>query len=99
MRPLEKLLAAYGPADWRSPVGCPHCRGTGYQGRIGIYEFVVATPEFQQGINQRLSTSEQVAIARQAGYRNLREDGLIKAWRGLTSLDEVLRVTGLGSGD
>ena len=99
MQPLEKLLAAYGQADWRSPVGCPHCRGTGYQGRIGIYEFVVATPEFQQGINQRLSASDLVAIARQAGYRNLREDGLIKAWRGLTSLDEVLRVTGLGNSD
>ncbi|MEE4236494.1 MAG: ATPase, T2SS/T4P/T4SS family [Anderseniella sp.] len=98
MRPLESLLATYGPADWRSPLGCPQCRGTGYQGRIGIYEFVVATPEFQQGISQGLSASDLVAISRRAGYRSLREDGLIKAWRGLTSVDEVLRVTGLGSG-
>ena len=42
--------------------------------------------------------TEMLKIAQQQGYRNLREDGLIKAWRGLTSTDEVLRVTGLSEG-
>ena len=49
-------------------------------------------------IMQRLPAYEVIALARAGGYRNLREDGLVKAWRGQTSVDEVLRVTGL-SGD
>jgi general secretion pathway protein E len=44
---------------------------------------------------QRLPAHELTAIARTEGYRNLREDGMIKAWRGETGIDEVLRVTGL----
>ncbi len=66
---------------------------------MGIYEFVVATPDLQQGISQRLPESELLEIARRAGYRSLREDGLLKAWGGHTSIDEVLRVTGLGRTD
>ena len=42
--------------------------------------------------------TEMLKIARLQGYRNLREDGLIKAWRGYTCIDEVLRVTGLSEG-
>jgi general secretion pathway protein E len=41
-----------------------------------------------------VSTAQLIELARSHGYRNLREDGLIKAWRGTTSVDEVLRVTG-----
>lgn len=99
LKPLEALLVGRGPANWRQPGGCPQCRGTGYQGRIGIYEFVVAGPELQQGISHRLPEGELLKIARHAGYRSLREDGLIKAWGGYTSVDEVLRVTGLGRTD
>lgn len=99
LQPLQAVLAGHGPADWREPRGCPQCRGTGYQGRMGIYEFVVATPDLQQGISQRLPESELLEIARRAGYRSLREDGLLKAWGGHTSIDEVLRVTGLGRTD
>ncbi len=81
-------------ALWREAVGCPQCKGTGYQGRLGIYEFVEVTPVLQTAIMQRAPAAEMTALARQQGFRNLREDGLVKAWRGLTSIDEILRVTG-----
>jgi general secretion pathway protein E len=80
--------------NWRTACGCPACHQTGYRGRLGIYEFVDVSPAMQAAIMRRLPSHEMTAIARAEGYRNLREDGLIKAWRGATSLDEVLRVTG-----
>jgi len=56
------------------------------------------TPQIQEVIMRQEPATEMLKIAQQQGYRNLREDGLIKAWRGLTSTDEVLRVTGLSEG-
>ena len=85
--------------NWRAPRGCPHCRGSGYRGRVGIYELVEVGTAIQNAVMQRATAAEMVDIARQEGYRSLREDGLIKAWRGLTSIDEVLRVTGIGEGE
>jgi len=82
-------------SGWRVAKGCPACRGSGYRGRLGIYEFLEVTPRIQEAIMRQEPISEMLKIAQQQGYRNLREDGLIKAWRGLTSTDEVLRVTGL----
>jgi general secretion pathway protein E len=87
------------PAAWRIPKGCPHCRGSGYRGRIGIYELVEVTTAIQDAVMRRATAAEMVEIARGDGYRSLREDGLIKVWRGLTSVDEVLRVTGAGEGE
>ena len=87
-----------GPSRWRVASGCPECRGSGYRGRLGIYEFIEVTPQIQEAIMRQEPATEMLKIARQQGYRNLREDGLIKAWRGLTSTDEVLRVTGLSEG-
>jgi len=86
-------LLATAP-NWRVACGCPVCHQSGYRGRLGIYEFVEVSSEMQSAIMRRLPSHEMTAIARAEGYRNLREDGMIKAWRGETSLDEVLRVTG-----
>lgn len=83
-----------GEPDFRTAKGCAQCQGTGYRGRIGIYEFVNVTLELQEAILRRVSTAQLIDLARSHGYRNLREDGLIKAWHGQTSVDEVLRVTG-----
>jgi len=87
-----------GTPQWKVATGCPACRGSGYKGRLGIYEFLEVTPKIQEAIMRRAPLSEMLQVAQQQGYRNLREDGLIKAWRGLTSIDEVLRVTGLSEG-
>ncbi len=83
------------PARWRIAHGCTQCRGSGYRGRLGIFEFLEVTTQIQEAIMRREQATEMLKIAQQQGYRNLRDDGLIKAWRGLTSTDEVLRVTGL----
>jgi general secretion pathway protein E len=84
-----------GEARWRVAKGCPDCRGSGYRGRLGIYEFLEVTPQIQEAVMRQAPLAELLEIAQQQGFRNLREDGFIKAWRGLTSIDEVLRVTGL----
>lgn len=84
-----------GQPRWRAARGCSECRGSGYRGRLGVFEFLEVTPEIQDSIMRQEPASEMLKIAQQQGYRNLREDGLIKAWRGFTSTDEVLRVTGL----
>jgi general secretion pathway protein E len=83
------------PAQWKTAKGCPQCRGSGYRGRLGIFEFLEVTPNIQDAIMRQLPAGELLLIAKAQGYRSLREDGLIKARRGLTATDEVLRVTGL----
>ncbi len=73
--------------------GCSRCHGTGYSGRVGIHEWVDVGPEMAHLI----AHTPTVTTLRQAlpsHFRTLREDGLIKAWNGETSLDEVFRVTG-----
>lgn len=103
MEPLEdigKITEALLPeawkrekSNWRRPVGCPKCQGTGYAGREGIYEMVGVTAEMQHLILNGGSPDEMRKAAKQEGCRSLREDGLLKAWKGITSLEEVLRVT------
>ncbi|PZP27291.1 MAG: type II secretion system protein [Roseateles depolymerans] len=80
--------------NWRVAGGCEHCQHTGYRGRLGIYEMVDVSPDIQTAIMQRQPAHHLAALARAQGYRTLREDGLVKAWQGLTSVEEVLRVTG-----
>jgi general secretion pathway protein E len=96
----ERLFAraphlADGSAQWRAAKGCPKCRGSGYRGRLGIFEFLEVTPQIQESVMRHDPAAKLLAIAQSQGWRSLREDGLLKAWRGLTSIDEVLRVTGL----
>lgn len=81
--------------QWREPVGCPHCQGTGYRGRIGIYELIPVDEEIQQAVVTGATHLQLKDMARRRGHRFLREDGLLKAWQGITSIDEVLRVTAL----
>jgi general secretion pathway protein E len=98
---VTRLQAAFptlmsGVPAWHVAVGCNACHGTGYRGRVGIYEFLEVSPAVQAAVMAHATTTELVEAARQEGYRSLRDDGLIKAWHGLTSVEEVLRVTGLG---
>lgn len=72
-------------------VGCERCGGTGYRGRMGIYELMVVDEEIQEMILRRVSTAEISRAAERAGMVRLREDGMLKAARGMTSLEEVLR--------
>lgn len=74
--------------------GCSNCNNTGYKGRIGIYEMVSVNSELQEAIVASKNSTELWTVAKSAGARTLREDGMLKAARGITSIDEVLRVTG-----
>lgn len=89
---LPDYLADTAP-NWLEPVGCKQCQGSGFAGRVGIHELVPVTPELQHVIAQGGSTAELHQIAVQQGFKSLREDGFIKAYQGITSIEEVLRVT------
>ena len=72
--------------------GCPACGGTGFSGRIGIYEIYKPTNAIKKLINDRASEADMRMAARQAGLVPLREDAVAKIKAGITSPDEVLRV-------
>jgi general secretion pathway protein E len=83
-----------GPPRWRRAVGCRECFGSGFRGRLGLYEMVSVSAEIHDAILRHASAQEMREMARRQGMRTLREDGIGKAWRAETSLDEVFRVTG-----
>ena len=73
--------------------GCDDCRGTGYVGRMGIYELLVIDDIFRDMINKDSSVSNMRRIFRESGQPCLFDDGIKKMERGLTTIEEVLRVT------
>ncbi|MBW8846300.1 MAG: type II secretion system ATPase GspE [Burkholderiales bacterium] len=75
------------------PVGCDACGQTGYKGRTGVYELMVANDEVRGLIHNRAAESQLQAAAETAGLRSMREDGDRLIQSGVTSLEEVLRVT------
>jgi len=74
------------------PVGCDNCNG-GYKGRVGIYEVVKITPALQRLIMEEGNSIDIALQARKDGFNDLRLSGLVKAMHGITSLEEVNRVT------
>jgi type IV pilus assembly protein PilB len=74
--------------------GCMRCGGTGYRGRVGIYEVMTLSDEIRALILRKASGDEIAAAATRAGLRRMREDGLEKVRQGVTSLPEVLRALG-----
>jgi type IV pilus assembly protein PilB len=92
-------LRANGFPSWLDveayePVGCGRCNGTGYKGRLGLYEVMVMTEEIRGLAVERASAEKITEVAVRDGMRRLREDGLHKVMLGRTSLAEVARVTG-----
>ena len=80
-----------GYYEFQEAIGCERCSGTGYRGRIGIYEMMVVTDEVREIVLKRASSEEVRRAAEEGGMIPLREDGLIKAARGITTIEEVLR--------
>ncbi|MDP6380564.1 MAG: ATPase, T2SS/T4P/T4SS family [Phycisphaerae bacterium] len=72
------------------PVGCQNCNGSGYRGRLGIYEVMSMNNELREMAFHRKPTNDIRQAARMSGMRTLLEDGLIKVLQGVTTLDEVL---------
>lgn len=73
--------------------GCKYCLSSGYKGRVGIHEILSLTPAVKEKILNRAGEIKIKAIAREEGMFTMREDALMKAVKGLTSLEEVLRIT------
>jgi type IV pilus assembly protein PilB len=74
--------------------GCSKCNFIGYSGRIGIYEIFTMTPNIEKIILANVSTADMLAAAKKDGMLTMEEDGVLKALDGITSLEEVRRVTG-----
>jgi type IV pilus assembly protein PilB len=75
------------------PVGCSRCGGGGYRGRIGLYSVMEMSEELKELTVSGAPEAEVEALAREQGMRTLREDGLEKVRQGLTSIEEVARVS------
>ncbi|NRH42930.1 type IV-A pilus assembly ATPase PilB [Pseudomonas sp. MS15a(2019)] len=96
--PREALLAEgfreeeIGTFTLYQPIGCEDCNA-GYRGRVGIYEVVKVTPALQQMIMEEGNSIEIAARMRKEGFNDLRRSGLVKAMQGITSLEEINRVT------
>jgi type IV pilus assembly protein PilB len=93
---LARLGMPHDPAD--PPVlyraaGCPACAGTGYRGRVGLHEVMAMTDEIEQLVVKHASGADVRALAVAQGMASLREDGWAKVLEGLTTIEEVLRVT------
>ncbi|HEX7918626.1 MAG TPA: ATPase, T2SS/T4P/T4SS family, partial [Gemmatimonadales bacterium] len=88
------LLAAspVGKVTLSRGKGCTECRGTGFRGRLGLFELLVMTDELRDGLLQRTPLAELRAVAKAQGMLTLRQDGWAKVQAGLTTVEEVLRV-------
>ena len=73
--------------------GCAHCGQTGFRGRVGIFEFLEMDDELRREIMRRADSNALRAIARRRGLRSLKEDGWLKVKAGVTTPEEVFRVT------
>jgi type II secretory ATPase GspE/PulE/Tfp pilus assembly ATPase PilB-like protein len=82
--PVDKLLR---------PKGCSHCRNLGYHGRIGIYELLVPDDAMIERISQGATLNEIRDLAKALNMKTLRADGIDKVKAGITTLEEVYRVT------
>ena len=73
--------------------GCPECRGTGYSGRSGVFELLVMTDDIREALVSHPSRRQLEELASAAGLRTLIVDGWDKVKAGITTTEEVLRVT------
>ena len=98
---LDEILiqAGFKPEDldgsWTpyGPVGCERCAGTGYKGRVGIYEIMPISEQIERIILEHGSSLDIERQARSEGVKSLRQSGLLKVKQGVTSLEEVLGCT------
>jgi type IV pilus assembly protein PilB len=91
----DEVLAAHGLAGAQplEAVGCSRCGGSGYRGRVGVYEVMSVSERIRALILERASVDVMVTMAVSEGMRRLRDDGLDKVREGLTSIAEVERMT------
>ena len=88
-----KLLEGFECESMPHAVGCSSCRNSGYSGRVGMYELLSMDDELRDAIagNPTITSFRNLAVKR--GMKNLRHDGFAKVAEGLTTVDEILRLT------
>jgi type II secretory ATPase GspE/PulE/Tfp pilus assembly ATPase PilB-like protein len=96
--PSAEALADAGLDDhmgrsFRKGAGCVACHDSGFSGRLGVYEVMEVTPELRRLIHKGAPTHEMRERIRRSGGLSLREEGVLVALEGRTSLEEILRVT------
>jgi general secretion pathway protein E len=74
-------------------VGCDECLGTGYRGRTGVYELVMVTDEIRLNVLKNADSNTIKRVAHEEGMISLRDDGIRKVVAGVTTIEEVVRVT------
>jgi len=89
----EAEIKVGGEVEGYEPVGCSRCNQSGYRGRVGIFSVMGLSERIKEMAIAQASEAEIAATAREEGMLTLREDGLGKVRAGLTSLEEVVRVT------
>ena len=75
------------------PGGCERCKGSGYKGRVGIYQVMPVSENMQRLIMAGATALDLAKLAKEEGVKDLRTSGLLKVKQGVTSLDEVLSTT------
>lgn len=93
LRALNITPQAAAGANFAKGAGCTDCNGTGYRGRMGIFEIFVVTEEVQRMIYDNVSSAKLREKARLDGMRTMREDGLRKVLSGMTTIEEVVSIT------
>lgn len=102
---FEEILMDYGKENFRltgieyskdlslfRPVGCAACSGTGYAGRMGIHELMEGTPEIKKMIKKQANSEDLFIQAIKEGMATLKQDGILKVFKGLTDMSEIRRV-------
>jgi len=91
VRLTPKELGGFNGTEWRA-VGCEECKKTGFKSRLGFFELLRINPQLRQGIAKRMSASDLEQLASD-DFISMRQDGMIKAQNGETTVSEVLRAT------
>ncbi|MEE9394771.1 MAG: ATPase, T2SS/T4P/T4SS family [Planctomycetota bacterium] len=90
---LEIPASQVEGATFYSGRGCDNCHGTGYKGRLALFEILVISDRIKEAILERVSSSRLSEVAREEGMRTLRDSGLLAIFDGRTSPEEILRET------
>ncbi len=90
--PAEKIDKLYRPPKEGENAACPTCGGMGYRGRVGVYELLVINDRMRDLVREKAALSALKAEARKGGMLYMQEEGLRLVVKGITSIDELLRV-------
>jgi type II secretory ATPase GspE/PulE/Tfp pilus assembly ATPase PilB-like protein len=105
-REIDHLIHEYGEDEWKKldyppeqwsfkrKVGCEACGGSGYRGRTGVHELLRGTREIQKLVYTKADLSDIRAQAIRDGMTTIKQDGIVKIFRGFTDYPQLLRITG-----